>query len=68
MTDRWRGFAVTLDHAMRDDDAQSTLEAIRHIKGVLSVEPVVDDIGQQMAEQRARVKMRSMVYDALENF
>lgn len=67
MTDRWRGFAVTLDHSMREDDAESTLEAIRHIKGVVSVEPVVDDIGQQMAEESARRKMRTKIYEALKD-
>jgi hypothetical protein len=44
MTDRYCGFAVTLASDLREDDAESTINAIRHIKGVLAVTPVLPDI------------------------
>lgn len=40
MTERHAGYLVTLEHDMREDDAESTIAALRHIRGVLSVTPV----------------------------
>lgn len=37
MTDRLKGLVVTLDQDYRDDDAEAIINAIRQIKGVLSV-------------------------------
>lgn len=39
MTDRYDAFLVVLDHAIRDDDAEATIAAIKQIKGVLDVQP-----------------------------
>ena len=39
MTDRIRGFTVTLDRDMRDDDFEYVENAIKMIKGVASVIP-----------------------------
>ena len=53
MTDRHAGYVVTLAKDIRDDDAgESVLVAIRMIKGVISVEPVVADIETHIAEGR----------------
>lgn len=41
MTDRYIGFAVTLDADMRDDDAAQIADAIRMIRGIATVEPIV---------------------------
>jgi hypothetical protein len=54
MTDRLCGFIVTLDRDIREDDAESTIAAIRHIKGVLSVMPYVQDFGLTVATERVR--------------
>ena len=43
MTERYNGFLVVLESEIREDDAESTLDAIRHIKGVLRVTGVPDD-------------------------
>lgn len=44
MTDRHSGYLVTLDHDIREDDAEeSILVALHMIKGVASVTPVTDD-------------------------
>ena len=43
MTDRITAYLVTLDEPIREDDAEPTLAAIRQIKGVASVKPVVSD-------------------------
>jgi hypothetical protein len=43
MTDRYKGFSVTLIKDMRDDDAESLLDALKMLKGVLKVTPVLAD-------------------------
>lgn len=57
MTDRVSGFVVTLKQDIREDDVESTLDAIRHIKGVLGVMPVVtsasDHINRSRVQQEA---------------
>ena len=54
MTDRHVGYTVVLDSNIRSDDAQQIIDAIKMIKHVVSVEPVVSDFNQHSAEARAR--------------
>lgn len=65
MTDRHNGYIVTLEQALREDDAEATIAAMRQIKGVLSVQPVVADLNFAMAEDRARQAIASKVLEAL---
>ena len=64
MTDRYRGFVVTLDKDVRSDDAQPTLEALRMIRGVVSVVPVTSDIAQIVAYESARTDIVRALQDA----
>lgn len=64
MTDRISGFVVALDHDMRDDDVKPTLDALRHIKGVLSVEPVgADPLPGAIATTRVRSEIANHLAD-----
>lgn len=54
MTDRHSGYVVTLEDSVREDDAEGIISALRHVKGVLSVEPVIAEPSMQIAETRAR--------------
>jgi hypothetical protein len=65
MTERFKGFTVVLEEDIREDDAQQTLNALRCIRGVLSVEPLVRDSTDFVARQRAQSEIREMVYGAL---
>ncbi len=40
MTTRLKGFVITLEADIREDDAYGIIEAIRHIRGILDVQPV----------------------------
>lgn len=42
MTDRHVGYIVTLDESLREDD-DAALEALRMIRGVASVRPLIDN-------------------------
>jgi hypothetical protein len=43
MTDRVKGFTVTLAEDMRIDDIEPIMQAIRMIKGVVDVQPSITD-------------------------
>jgi hypothetical protein len=66
MTDRHAGYIVTLGHDIREDDAEATVTALRQIKGVLNVTPLVADAEHHIAQQRAYFNIRNRVLGALE--
>ena len=61
MTDSHSGYLITLDHDIREDDAEAIMTAIRMIKSVLSVEPVVHSHELAIAEQRATWRWERML-------
>jgi len=67
MTDRHAGYVVILDQNIREDDAEFILNAIRMIKGVADVKPVVASAEQQIAEGRAHMKMREKLIDFIKS-
>ena len=54
MTDRYNALTVVLEKDIRDDDAEALLAAIRQLRGVLSVSGNVADMGDHIAQERAR--------------
>ena len=67
MTDRYNSFTVVLDHNIREDDAQSLMDAIRHFTNVISVEGNVSDINDYVAETRVRYEIRQKLFEALDS-
>lgn len=65
MTDRYNAFIVVLEHDIRDDDAQSIIEAIKHIRGVLSVEPHVAAFEDHIALSRVRSEFAQKLWEVL---
>jgi hypothetical protein len=73
MTDRATAYIVTLDddYRMGDSvdgfptDADAILHAIRMIKGVYTVTPVVAEWRDAMAEEKARHKLRQEMREVL---
>lgn len=65
MTDRVKGFIVTLKPNIRDDDAEPIAAAIRLLAGVVSVRPHVADFHHAMAVEQARTELRSRLWEAL---
>lgn len=63
MTDRHAGYLVTLAADIREDDAEATLIALRMVKGVLSVEPVVSTTDLHIAHARADYEWRSKLVE-----
>lgn len=63
MTERTAGYAVTLAEDLDDEAAQQVLDALRMIKGVLSVEPIAADFNVHVGTERARSEMRGKLLD-----
>jgi len=65
MTDRYFALTVSLDENIRGDDAESIINAIRMIKGVLAVEPLVANPETWAAYQRAKSELAEKLWEAL---
>jgi hypothetical protein len=63
MTDRHSGYLVTLAKDIRSDDAENTINALRMVRGVISVEPVISNIEVHIAEDRAKRELLTKIYD-----
>ena len=55
MTDRVKGFTVTLERDIREDDFQRILEAVEMIKGVAHVEPSISTVDDHMVRTRLKI-------------
>lgn len=70
MTDRHAGYVVTLEADLREDDSADTINAIRQIRGVIDVVPLVTDamthIGQSRAEHAIERRLWAALYPAKE--
>jgi len=65
MTDRIKCYVVTLEHDIRADDAVAVTAALKCIRGVLSVEPVVSNLDTHVAEARARQELGQKLWEVL---
>lgn len=65
MTDRYNGFIVVLEKNIRSDDAEATINAIRQIRGVLSVRPNIADADSAIAEERVRSELSQKLWQVL---
>lgn len=65
MTDRLKGFVVTLDEDIREDDAEDILNAIRMVKHVQSVEPITANFEDRMNRSRVRHHLLDKILDVI---
>lgn len=65
MTDRVKGFLVTLENELRTDDAEPLAEAIRHLRGVVDVTPQIMESGDYMIRQQVRHELMRKLFDAI---
>lgn len=66
MTDRIKGYVVTLEPGIRADDAKKVEEAIGLLWSVVSVRPLVADVDHMMAVEQAKRDIRKRLWAALE--
>ena len=68
MTDRIKGLTVLLEPDKRDDDTEYIINAIRMIKGVVSVKSYksyIADIDHDLAVETARRELTTKLSDVL---
>jgi len=62
MTDRVKGFTVTLEKDIRIDDVEVILNAVKMIKGVAHVEPSISTSDDHFARERVKMEMREKIW------
>lgn len=65
MTDRLKGVVVTFNSDIREDDAESIINAIQMIKGVLKVTPSVRDHNDIMNRSKIKREIEERIWNAL---
>ncbi len=66
MSEKINGVFVTLEHDLKDEQAEYLLNAIRMIKGVIKVEPNRVDHGEAyVAEVRVRSELSTKLFEVL---
>lgn len=67
MTDRYYALTVTLDRDIRDDDALPIIEAIKMIKCVRDVKPLISEPTIYIAQERAKIEIKEKIWGLLKN-
>ena len=67
MTDRHAGYIVTLEDDVREDDAESILTALRMVRGVINVQPIIADSMLAIARSRAEHELKNRIWEAFNN-
>ena len=65
MTDRHAAYIVVLDKDIREDDAEATVQALSHIRGVAAVKAVTSTPEIQVAAVRERARLQELLWKAL---
>ena len=65
MSDRYHCLTVVLDKDVRDDDAEPLCNAIRQMRGVISVKGNVSDFSELVAEERVRRELGEKLFDII---
>ena len=68
MSDRAKAFVVVLEEDLSEEESEATCQALRHFRGVIGVEPHIHDIGDVVAEMRARQKLATAMYGFLKDW
>jgi len=65
VTDRIKGFVVTLDKDYRTDDVEEIRKALLMVKGVLSVDASVTELSDHMNRSRIRLELTDKLFAVL---
>lgn len=65
MTDRYKGFLITLDKEIRNDDAEPILNALKMIKGVQIVKPYINKAEDWMMYEKGVMDTKMELFQFL---
>jgi hypothetical protein len=63
MTTRIKGFTITLEKDLREDDIEELVTALRMVRGVASVDPLEKGTEDDMARARVYYELRDKFYE-----
>jgi hypothetical protein len=63
VTDRLKGCVVVFSQDFREDDVDSVLSAIRHIRGVAEVTSLIANTDDYLARARVRYELRDALWE-----
>lgn len=64
MTERLKGCTVVFTHDIREDDAEVILNAIRMLKYVVRVEPILAQGNDEVIKMRLETEFAEFLYDS----
>lgn len=67
MTDRLKGYNVILERDVREDDAEYIENALKMVKGVGQVVPLVSGAEDAMVARRTKWKLQDKIWQAINN-
>jgi len=67
MTDRIKGFTVTLEKDIRIDDVEIILNAVRMIRGIAHVEPSISTSEDHMISMRLKWELRDKFHNFMKD-
>lgn len=67
MTDKVKGFTVTLEKDIRIDDIEPLMTAINLIKGVASVKPSIAEVDDTINQSRVKHELREKMFEFIKN-
>lgn len=65
MTDRIHGLIVSLERDLRTDDCETIIQAIKSLRFVSDVKPLVVEPGDYLARDRVMAELRQKLFDVL---
>jgi hypothetical protein len=65
MTAKFNSLTIVLESDVREDDAQTLINAILMLKGVLSVEGNVSSVADYVAESRVKSEVRNRLFEII---
>lgn len=72
MTDRVKGFTVTLEKDIRIDDVEDIINAIKMVRGVAHVEPSIttsdDHMNREMIKNDFKTRIFRSIHETLHKF
>jgi hypothetical protein len=66
VTDRVNMLMVALEHDIREDDVQGLVNAIKQLRGVLTVDMNVANSSDWLAEVRVKAKLQAKLFEVLD--
>lgn len=65
MTDRHTAYVVILEDDIREDDAQWTINALKMVRGVATVQPIVKTVDHILAIEHAKYDLGRRILAAV---